>query len=165
MTKTELMDTLTASRDVVDFFETLHDASLKNMVTVYTGDTDSMIKVANFIKTIVTGFSAPAIFSTDNLRKIETFITDDSANMSMALIYAMQIFKHDRVDMLQCISVMIENAWDLNYDGAAPSSKDIALHIGNFPAILIIFMCMLFPNTSIGMLGQLMAPPARPVTE
>ena len=34
-------------------------------------------------------------------------------------------------------------------------------YISNFPAMVIVYMCMLFPNTSIGMINQILVPPTR----
>lgn len=154
------MALLLESNAVVDYFELKHDACLKNMLTAYTSNPESLHKAATFISRLVTGFSSPAVFDADNLKKIEVFITDDSEYMSMSLVYAMQIFKHGHDYMVASIAAMIAQAWDINYAGPPYSAEECEKLISNFPAYLIVFMCMLFPNTSIGMLNQLMTAPS-----
>jgi hypothetical protein len=155
----EAMIALLDARSVVDFFELLHDACLKNTVTVYTGGPEAMLQVAGFIKHLVTGFAAPAVFHEDNVRKIEQFLADDPEHLAMGLVYAMQVFKHGRQAMTTAIAAMMSEAWGINYAGSKPTVQECSNLIQEFPAALIVYMCMLFPNTSIGMLGQLMAPP------
>ena len=156
---TALLNQLLDARNVTDYFEAMHDTCLKNVVTSYTGSAEGMAKVALFIKQMVSRFAAPAVFQDENILKIENFLTDDVEYLSMGLIYAMQIFKHGKYIVLPAIAEMISQAWDVNYGSVSPSPEQCIDVIEGFPASLIVFMCMLFPNSSIGMLGQLMYPP------
>ena len=155
------LEQLLEQRSTVDYLERMHSTCMVNMATMHTGNEDSMIKVANFIKHIVTGFSAPALFVDDNARKVEQYITDDVDHLGYSLVYAMQVFKHGRKPMIKAIAAMINESWNLNYSAAPPTADECEKFISNFPAMTIVFMCMLFPNTSIGMIGQLFTPPTQ----
>lgn len=155
------LEQLLEQRSTVDYLERMHGTCLTNMVSMHTGNEDSMIKVANFIKHVVTGFSAPALFVDDNARKVEQYIVDDGNNLGYSLVYAMQIFKHGRKPMIKAIAAMVNETWNLNYSAVPPTADECEKYISNFPAMVIVYMCMLFPNTSIGMINQILVPPTR----
>lgn len=156
------LEQMREEQEVINNLELLHDACLKNMVSMHTGDPTSMWKTANFIKHIVTVFSAPAMFIDENLRKIESFLTDDGDHMGMGYTYAMQMFKHGRTSQIHLIAEVMSQSWDINYAGAVATPANCIKLINDFPAALIVYMCMLFPNASIGMISQIFTPPTRP---
>jgi hypothetical protein len=155
-TDPNLEDQLRSAQESNMLLEQLHEDALNNVVSVYTGNEENTVAAANMLRQIIAGYNAPAMFNESGLNHVRDFM-QDPARYSMSLQYVHQIFKHDRNAMLSRISHMISDAWTNGYTKQDLTPAVCRKMIETETPLLMIFMCMLYPNATIGVATNLQA--------
>jgi hypothetical protein len=156
LTDQEFLEKIEAIQSINAVFEALHSTALINTVSVYTGSDENIAAAVTVLRQITSGFNSVAIFNENGLQYASTYL-QEPLNLSVALLYTQQMLKHDRDVILTHAARMIADAWKNGYTVSMLSETQCRDLLEKETPMLMIFMCMLYPNATIGVVSGLKA--------